>query len=65
MSLPRRSVKVFSCLQLEVVWGPMVEVVVEAMDHPEVAVPMVKVVVGQVVKVTELPPFVGIVQMST
>ena len=30
-----------------------------------VAVPMVKVEVAQVVKVTELPPFVGIVQKST
>ena len=33
----------------------MVEVVVEAMDHPEVAVPMLKVEVARVVKVAEAP----------
>ena len=62
MSLPRRSVKVFSCLHLEVVWGPMIDVVVEAMDHPEVAAMMVMVEVAQVVKVAEV--LVGIVQKS-
>ena len=65
MRLQERNVKVFSNLQLEVVWDPMVEVVVEAMDQPEVVVPMVKVEVGLVVKVTELPLLVGTVQKST
>ena len=55
--------KVFSCQHLEVVKGPMVEVVVEAMDHPEVAAMMVMVEVAQVVKVAEV--LVGIVQKST
>ena len=61
-SLPRRSVKVFSCQHLEVVKGPMVEVVVEAMDSPVVAAMMEMVKVAQVVKVAEV--LVGIVQKS-
>ena len=63
--LPKRNVKVFSYLQLEVVWDPIVEVVVKAMVQPEVVVPMVKVEVEPVVKVAELPLLVGTAQKST